>query len=74
TYLAAKEVYKFLGAEGNITAHYRDGGHDQGVDSFIVLLDYCDMMRNGTPLPEEYTRNPFPGMEKIYDWEAPEKE
>jgi len=71
TYLAAKEVYKFLGVEGNITAHYREGGHNHGVESFCVLMDYCDMMREGKALPEEYTRNPFPGMEKIFDWEAP---
>jgi len=72
TYLAAKEVYKFLGAEDKITAHYRDGGHDHGLRDFCTLLDYCELMRSGTPLTEEFTRNPFPGLEKIHDWAAPE--
>ncbi len=71
TYLAAKEVYKFLGAEDKIVAHYREGGHDHGPVDFRVLLDYCDMMRNGQPLPEEYTRNPYEDMEIIFDWKAP---
>jgi len=74
TYLAAKEVYRFLGAEDKITAHYRDGGHNHGFESFCVLMDYCDMMREGKELPEEYTRNPYPGLEKMYDWEAPVSE
>jgi len=72
TYLAAKEVYKFLGAEENIVSHYRDGGHDHGTRDFCTLLDYCNMIREGKPLTEEYTRHPYPGLEKIYDWEAPE--
>ncbi len=74
TYLAAKEVYRFLGAEDNISAFYREGGHGHGLKDFITLLDYCDCKREGKPLPEGYTRNPFPGMEKIYDWEAPKAE
>ena len=74
TYLAAKEVYRFLGAEDNISAFYREGGHNHGLNDFITLLDFCDCKREGRPLPEGYMRNPFPGLEKIYDWEAPKAE
>ncbi len=71
SHLAAKEVYKFLGVENNIHMVYREGGHQHGVADFKALLDYCDLMRAKKDLPEQYTRNPFPGLVPIFDWKAP---
>ncbi len=71
TYLAAKEVYKFLGAEDKINLCYREGGHAHTPDDFKSLMDYCDLMREKKALPEKYTRNPFPGILPIFDWKAP---
>ncbi len=71
SYLAAKEVYKFLGAEDRIHMVYREGGHLHGPGDFRVLLDYCDMIRAKKELPELYTRPPYPGLVPIFDWKTP---
>lgn len=71
TYLAAGEVYRFLGAGDRIHAFYRPGGHNHGFEDFVTLMEYCDRVRAGKPLPESYTRDPFPGMERIFDWKRP---
>ncbi len=71
TFLAAKEIYKLLGAEERIAARYREGTHAHLPSDFDAFLEFCDRMRRGEPLTEEYTRDPFPGMEPIFDWQAP---
>lgn len=68
TYLAAKEVYRFLGVENNIGAWYRPGGHNHGFEDFCALFDFIDEVRDGHKLSEVYTRNPYPNMRPIYNY------
>jgi len=43
TWLAAKEVYKFLNAQNKILINYREGGHAHTLDDYNILatIIYC---------------------------------
>jgi len=43
TYEAAREVYRFLGAEGRIGIWYRDGGHGHTLEDWSALLEFADV-------------------------------
>ncbi len=64
TYLAAKEVWKLLGAQEKCIIRFREGGHGQDLGSFTALLDLMDY--GTTPCSD-----PFPEMKNIFDWQAP---
>ncbi len=59
TYLAAKEVYRFLGVEDKIGIYYRHGGHNHGIDDWKVFLDFADMHFLGKPSSINFDKNPF---------------
>ena len=42
TYLAAKDVFDFLGIEDNIAIHIHKEGHMVTDEDMVYLLDYCD--------------------------------
>ena len=69
--LAAKEVWKFYGAEDKCACWYRNGGHDHGWLDFNALFDFMEADLKGTPLPESITRAPYDDMELLHDWTAP---
>jgi dienelactone hydrolase len=74
TYLAAKEVYKFLGAADRIAIHFREGKHEQNEQDFATLLDYADHLFNGKPASEPFDRLAFPDSPKQFSWTAPKGE
>ena len=49
TYLAAKELYRFLGVEERIDSVYRYGPHAHTYREFCLFLDFMDAARNGRP-------------------------
>ncbi|MEK6794307.1 MAG: hypothetical protein AABZ39_06000 [Spirochaetota bacterium] len=59
TYLAAKEVYRFLGAEEKIGIWYREGAHSHGIDDWNAFLDFADMQFFGEKAASDYATNPF---------------
>ncbi len=65
SFIAAREVYRLLGCEDNISAWYREGSHSHTLADFTALMDFMDCKRHGNPLPEGYGANPFPGMEPM---------
>ena len=69
--LAAKEVWKFYGAEDKCACWYREGGHAHGWLDFNALFDFMDTDLHGTPLPDSITRLPYDDMELLHDWTAP---
>lgn len=71
TYLAAREVYRFLGAEENIRIWYREGGHNHRLADWKALLDFTDHHFRGTPLSDAFGTNPYPEMPEAFDWSAP---
>jgi hypothetical protein len=72
TYLAAKEVYKFLGVPEKIGIYYREGGHAHGPDDWTVLLDYADQLFYGKKSERNFDPNPFPNTPKTFGWTAPQ--
>jgi pimeloyl-ACP methyl ester carboxylesterase len=43
-FLSAKKVFGFLNAENNIRFHYREGGHEQTLEDWKVLFNFCDLI------------------------------
>ena len=73
SFMAAKEVWKFCGAEDKCACWYREGGHRHGWADFNALFDFMEADLKGTALPEAFTRLPYDDMEPLHDWEAPLK-
>lgn len=72
TAMAAKEVYRFLGAEENLVFAYRPGYHEHSVRDLKVLANVINAKMTGKPLYEDSFRLPFPEQELIFDWRCPE--
>jgi hypothetical protein len=69
TLLAARKVYRLLGAPDRILSHYREGGHNHSPEDFEVLLNVMTAARSGQAQNNAYYANPYPEIEKIFDWE-----
>ena len=73
THVAAREVYRFLGAGERIGIWYRDGGHFHGIADWRAFLDYMDWQLCGRAPQCRFDRNPFPDMPTDFSWSAPGK-
>lgn len=71
TAMAAKEVYRFLGAEENLVLAYRPGYHQHAIHDLQLLVNVMKARIAGTPLYEDSFRLPFPASEPIFDWRSP---
>ena len=71
TYLAAREVYRFLGADQRIGIWYREGGHDHGVPDWGAFLDFLEWQFRGVRPDTQFDRNPFPDLPSVFSWSAP---
>ena len=71
THLAAREVYRFLGAEERIGIWFRDGGHDHGTADWNAFLDFMEWQFRGHAPATRYDRNPFPDLPPAFSWTAP---
>jgi hypothetical protein len=70
THTAAREVFKFLGAEDRMGIHYREGKHEQNAEDFAALLDFADKVLLGKKTTTDFNRLPFPDAPKLYSWSA----
>lgn len=70
TYLAAKEVYKFLDAEDKISIHFREVGH---IPNNGDVLDFADHVFFDKPLDAQFGKLPYPVAKNGYSWKAPEE-
>ena len=71
THAAASEVYRFLGAGGQIGIHYRQGDHDHTMDDWNALLDFADWQLRGQPRRQDFAANPFTDLPRAWSWRAP---
>jgi hypothetical protein len=71
THLAASEVYRFLGAQDRIGIWYREGGHQQGLQDWAVLLGFADSQFYGKPAAHRFGVNPFKDLPASFSWTAP---
>ena len=74
TTLAAGEVYRFLGAEGELFWYYRIGTHFHRVEDVKMLVSLIKRRQTGGAEfdASRFFRLPFPDPKKIHDWTAPE--
>ena len=72
TTMAAKEVYKFLGAEDKLLWYYRFGTHFHRIEDVEMLTNVIEHFRYGKKLYDNYSRTPFKKPEVIFDWKCPE--
>jgi len=71
TYLAAKQVFAFLGAGTRIGNHYREGGHEHNADDWNTLLDFADGQFQGRSVMGHFDGRPFSGRATAFSWTAP---
>ena len=71
TDMAAKEVYKFLGAESNIYWSFRPGYHQHKVEDVKKLVRLILHIKDKEPLGDGFFNVPFEKPELIFDWRAP---
>lgn len=77
TWMAADEVYQFLGAGGKNALHIREGGHEYKGSDWLVTADFCDMIFFGkkqqtslvdTSYPKAGENDPMSAMMAVMDW------
>jgi hypothetical protein len=71
SYLAAKEVFKFLGASSKVGIHYREGKHEQNAEDWNALLDFADCQLQGKPSGAAFDKLPFSNVPEAYSWKSP---
>jgi hypothetical protein len=71
TYLAAKQVYAFLGAGDRIGNHYREGGHAHNAADWRTLLDFADRQFFRKPVTTTFEGRLFPDSPRAFSWTAP---
>ncbi|HYK87250.1 MAG TPA: hypothetical protein VE398_00665 [Acidobacteriota bacterium] len=71
TYVAARQVYEFLGAGSRIGIHFREGEHSQNEQDWRALLDFADLQFFGKKVDTRFDRLAFPDAPKAFTWTAP---
>lgn len=71
TAMAAKEVYRLLGAEENLVFSYRTGYHQHNIQDLKTLVEVMKSKIAGERLCEDSFHLPFPTPERIFDWHCP---
>ena len=67
-YLAVKECFRYLGCPDHAAAWFRPGGHRQKLPDFCEFMDFMDRSRAGLPLREHLCIDPYPEIERNFDW------
>ncbi|MBQ4096735.1 MAG: hypothetical protein IJC62_01095, partial [Clostridia bacterium] len=68
TFRAAREVYKFLGAEDSIASVYRYGAHGCWTQDLIAFIDFVDDVRAGRQYLHNNADNVYGSLPQVYDW------
>ncbi|MBT7304509.1 MAG: hypothetical protein HN849_33560 [Victivallales bacterium] len=71
THTAAREVYRFLGAEESIGCWFREGDHQHGPTDWAAFLEFMEWQLCGRQPTTRFDLNPFPDMPPAFSWSAP---
>lgn len=67
-FAAVKACYEYLGYTQNCGGWFRSGGHRHALPEFTEFLNFMDRCRKGLPIAEHLCINPYPEVEKNFDW------
>ncbi len=67
-FMAVKECYRYLGCEDNASAWFRPGYHRHELPDYTEFMEFMDRMRAGLPSAEHWNINPYPQIDKNFDW------
>jgi dienelactone hydrolase len=65
---AAREIYRFLGADEKIGSWYREGGHGHGAEDWAAFLDFMDWQLGGRNPAYRFNENPYPEQPRAFSW------
>lgn len=67
-FAAVKACYRYLGCEDHAGAWFRPGYHRHKLPDFTEFMNFMDRARAGLPLSEHLDINPYPNVEKNFDF------
>lgn len=70
-YLAAGEVYRFLGAPDRIGSWYRPGEHAHNAEDWNALLDFADLQFFHKSSGADFSGHDFPNLPTAFTWHSP---
>ncbi len=68
---AAREVYRWLGAEDRLGILYREGGHEHSLADWCASLDFASQHFSGQVPDPGFRQDYFPELPSPIDWQAP---
>ncbi len=71
THRAAMPIFEWLGAGGNIGLNWREGGHAQGFEDWVALLDFADAHFFGKKVERKFNDWTYPDAKLPVSWTAP---
>ena len=71
SFLAAREVFDFLGIHEQMGIAWREGKHDHNMLDWAALLDFADWRFFNKRPGRSFDTLAFPGSEKKYSWGKP---
>jgi hypothetical protein len=74
SFLASREVFKFLGATEKTGMHFRHGPHAQNEEDWQALLDFADWQLRAKQPAQKFDVLPFPDAPRTFNWSAPASE
>lgn len=70
---AAREAYRFLGAEEKIAFHLRAGHHKHDIEDWEALLDFIRVNWRGGKAKSSFNVHPYSHLAPAFSWKAPGK-
>ena len=67
-FMAVKECFRYLGCPDHAAAWFRPGGHRHRLPDYIQFMDFMDRARAGKKVSEHLDINPYPQIEKNFEW------
>ena len=67
-FFAVKRCYEYLGCENNASAWFREGGHRHELPDYTEFMDFMDRMRNHLPPLDRWQTDPYPDVERNFEW------
>ena len=71
THRAAARVFEWLGCAQGIGIHWREGGHAQGTEDWMALLDFADFIFRGKQPERTFDDFVYPNASVPVDWKVP---